>query len=125
MTTAIDLPFAVRMERQRENRQRFDVYRNLAGENLPAPVVVATDERVFVTVTDTDDLVAWLTVYGGTTHRGPAFDGMQTWTLHQFADGWSDGRVVPVQITAVVHEHEPVMHDLLDALAQAPQVVAA
>lgn len=119
------LPFAERMERLRENRSRFEVYRNMAGAQLPAPVVVATDERVFVTVADTDDLVAWMAVYGGTTHRSPVFDGMQTWTLHQVSDGWSDGRVVPVQITAVTQVDEPVMHDLLDALVQAPLAVAS
>lgn len=118
-----ELTFAQRMERERENRHRFEVYRSLAGEQLPAPVVVVTEERVYVTVADTDDLVAWLTVYGGTAHRGPVFDGMQTWTLHQVADGWSDGRSVPVQITAVAQEHEPVMHDLLDVLVSSVSVV--
>jgi hypothetical protein len=78
--------------------------------------VVATPDRVFVTVADIDDLVQWLTVYGGTTHRGPVFDGMQTWTLHQTATGWSDGREVPVQITAVVHESELVWDALIEAL---------
>jgi hypothetical protein len=116
------MTFADRMERQRENRHRFEVYRDMSGEQLPAPVVVATPERVYVTVADTDDLVAWLTVYGGTTHRGPVFDGMQTWTLHQVAGGWSDGRDVPVQITAVAHEDEPVMHDLVDVLVPSAQV---
>lgn len=128
----IPLTFAERMERKRENRRRFEVYRDMAGEQLPAPVVVATPDGVFVTVADTDDLVQWLTVYGGTTHCGPVFDGMQTWTLHQEVTGWSDGRVVPVQITAVVHEDEPVMHDLLDVLVpsvrplwEMPQAVTA
>lgn len=109
--------FAAQMERQRENRSRFEIYRTMTGEDLPAPVVVATPQGVFVTVEDTDDLVEWLTVHGGTVHMGPVFEGMQTWTLHQVSDGWSDGHQVPVQITAVAHEHEPVMHTLLDAVA--------
>lgn len=109
------MTFAEQMERQRENRRRFEVYRDMAGEQLPAPVVVATHERVYVTVADTDDLVQWLTVYGGTVRRSAPFDGMQTWTLHQAATGWSDGRDVPVQIAAVAYEGTPVMHDLIDA----------
>lgn len=112
----IPLDFAQRMERQRENRRRFEVYRDSTGEHLPADVVVATPERVFVIVTKADELMEWLTAYGGTTRRGPVFDAMQTWTLHQVSGGWSDGRDVPVQITAVVHEDEPVMQDLVDAL---------
>lgn len=115
--------FAERMERQRENLSRFEVYRSLFGEQLPAPVVVATPERVYVTVADTDDLLPWLGRCGGFIRRGPVFDGMQTWTLHLVADGWSDGRAVPVQITAVVHEHARVMCDLLDALVPAADVV--
>jgi hypothetical protein len=116
----IPLTFAGRMERQRENRSRFEVYRTMAGEQLPAPVVVATDQRVYVTVPDTDDLFVWLMVYGGTVHQGPVFDDMQTWTLHQVAGGWSDGREVPVQITAVAHVDQPVMQELVDAAAGLP-----
>lgn len=116
------LTFAERMELQRQNRSRFETYRDMAGEQLPAPVVVATPERVYVTVADADDLAVWLTVYGGSTHRSASFDGMQVWTLHQVSRGWSDGRAVPVQISAVVHEGEPVMHELLDVLVATPPV---
>jgi hypothetical protein len=119
----IPLTFAERMELQRENRSRFETYRDMTGEQLPAPVVVATPERVYVTVADADDLVAWLAVYGGTAHRSTAFDGMQTWTLHQVSAGWSDGREVPVQISAVVYEDEPVYGALLEALVPVASVV--
>jgi|SRR5689334_13537658 len=118
------LSFAARMELQRQNRSRFETYRDMTGEQLPAPVVVATPERVYVTVSDADDLVAWLDVYGGTAHRGPVFDGMRMWTVHQVSDGWSDGRSVPVQITAAVQEDELVMHVLMDALVQSAPVVS-
>jgi hypothetical protein len=119
----IPLTFAQQMERQRENRSRFEIYKDMTGEQLPAPVVVATPQRVYVTVADTDDLVEWLTVYGGAVHRGPVFDGMQTWTLHQVSSGWSDGRDVPVQITAVAQEDEPVYGALLEALVPVASVV--
>lgn len=109
------LSFADRMELQHQNRRRFEVWRAMVGEQLPAPVVVATHERVYVTVADADDLALWLSVYGGHVHRSLAFDGMQTWTLHQVATGWSDGRDVPVQISALAYEGTPVMHELLDA----------
>jgi hypothetical protein len=39
------------------------------------------------------------------------------------ATGWSDGREVPVQITAVVHEDEPVYGALLEALVPVASVV--
>lgn len=117
------LTFAERMERQRENRSRFEIYKDMTGEQLPAPVIVATPERVYVTVADTDDLVEWLTVYGGTAHCGPVFDGMQTWTLHLVSSGWSDGRDVPVQISAVAYVDEPVFEELRNAVVPAASVV--
>lgn len=119
----IPLTFAQQMERQRENRSRFETYKDMTGEQLPAPVVVATPDRVYVTVADADDLVEWLTVYGGTAHRSAAFDGMQMWTLHQVSSGWSDGREVPVQISAVVQEDELVYGALLEALVPVASVV--
>lgn len=118
-----ELSFAQLMEQQRENRSRFEVYRGMTGEQLPAPVVVATPDRVYVTVADADDLAQWLAACGGYTRRSAPFDGMQTWTLHLVSGGWADGRAVRVQITAVVQEHEPVMHELLGALVPAAAVV--
>lgn len=118
-----ELTFTERMDRQRENLARFDVYRGMFGVLLPAPVVVGTPERVYVTVSTVEDLLPWLGRCGGFTRRGPVFDGMQTWTLHLVAGGWSDGRAVPVQVTAVVHEHAPVMCDLLDVLVPTAEVV--
>lgn len=123
MKNLTDLTFAQQMERQRENRSRFEIYRTMTGEELPAPVVVPTPERVFVTVADTDDLLQWLAVYGGAAHRSSPFDGMHTWTLHQVSDGWTDGHQVPVQISCVAQEDEPVMHELLDALVATTPVV--
>ncbi|MQT03895.1 hypothetical protein FF041_28110 [Streptomyces jumonjinensis] len=84
---------------------------------LPAPTMSARADAVYVNVADPDDLLPWLAALDGTIHRSPAFEGVQLWTLHTFTPPGRTGDRVPVRVSVPVPCGEPVMHELLSAVA--------
>ncbi|MEV5140313.1 hypothetical protein AB0K71_06110 [Streptomyces syringium] len=85
---------------------------------VPAPVIIARPEAVYVMVTAMDDLGQWLYERGGEVHVSPAFEGMRVWTLHTHTDAARDGSRVAIRVSVAVPDGEPVMHEIAAAVTR-------
>ncbi len=95
----------------------FAVHTLIAYTDLPAPTVIPRPNAVYVIVPDLDDLAAWLEQRGGEIHVSPPFEGVTTWTLYTHTPQRGDGSRVAIRVVAASVAGEPVMHDILAAVA--------
>ena len=84
---------------------------------LPAPVLIARPDAVFVTVADVDDLGVWLRELGGKIHRTSAADGLELWTLLTLTPPSRRRGQVPVRVSVPVPMGEQVMDYIRAAVA--------
>ncbi|AQW55242.1 hypothetical protein ACIQPP_05325 [Streptomyces violaceusniger] len=77
--------------------------------SLPAPTLVPRADAVHVTVTDVDDLGAWVCALGGGVHRGPSTDGAALWTLHTATPTRRDGSKVKIRVHVAVVDGDDVL----------------
>lgn len=111
--------------RELRERNEFAYTSTCAYLGLPESphiAVTATESSVLVSATDIDVLAAWLHEMGETTRRPVTKtdlpSGQTVWTLK--TETWSDSPafpVVPVFVTVVLPSDEPVMHDIVKAVA--------
>lgn len=84
--------------------------------NLPAPVLIPRPNAVHITVTDVDDLGAWVYALGGEVHRGEHTDDAALWTLVTATPARADGSTVAVLVHVVVVDGEDVLTDVRSAV---------
>ncbi|WP_372352602.1 hypothetical protein [Streptomyces sp. KL116D] len=84
--------------------------------SLPAPTIVPRADAVFITVTNVDDLGAWLVARGGKIHVTPAYDGLELWTLVTRTPKGRDGTSVEVRVSVPVPAREIVLANILAAV---------
>lgn len=107
--------------RELRERNEFSYTSTCAAKQLPESghiAVRATEASVLVTATDIDVLGEWLFVMGGTVTKTVLPHGQTVWTLR--TQTWSDSPlfpVVPVFVSVVLAADEPVMHDIVKAVA--------
>ena len=107
--------------RELRERNEFSYTSTCAAKGLPESghiAVRATESSVLVTATDIDVLGEWLFVQGGAVVKSELPHGQTVWTLR--TETWSDSPlfpVVPVFVSVVLAADEPVMHDIVEAVA--------
>lgn len=99
------------------NDNRVAVEALLGYLPLPAPPLVARPDAVHITVTDVDDLSAWVYALGGEVHRGPAADGAALWTLRTATPVRADGSTVAILVHPAVVDGDLVLVEVRRAVA--------
>ncbi|MEU0990466.1 hypothetical protein [Streptomyces sp. NPDC005953] len=93
--------------------------------SLPIPNMKPAYDAVRILTTDVEDLAEWLEVRGGTITVAPAGDGVQVWTLRtETLAELPKYPPVPVLVSVLVSDGEPVMPEISDALVSTTAVAA-
>ncbi|MFE5871590.1 hypothetical protein ACFQ6V_23495 [Streptomyces roseifaciens] len=85
---------------------------------LPAPTLIGREDAVYVTVAGIDDLGLWLAKIGGQIRISPAFEGIETWTLHTYTPERRDGSCVAIRVSVPLPVSELVMDEIRAAVSR-------
>lgn len=83
---------------------------------LRAATIVARPDAVHITVTDPDELEAWLYQLGGEVRPGPSVNGASLWTLYTGTPTRGDGSIVLIRVHVPVVDGEHVLVDVRQAV---------
>ncbi|MGW1071507.1 hypothetical protein [Streptomyces sp. NPDC002537] len=100
---------------KRDNERAVEAL--LGYTNLPAPVVIARPDAVYVSVTGIDDLGKWLAELGGEICISPTWQGVRLWTLLTATPARADGSSVAVRVSAALPAAEAGLRNAPVAVA--------